>query len=265
METAEDDIDGLDTRVTALEQGGGGDISALAARVTQCEDDIDDLQSDMTSAQGSITTLQSTVAGHTSSISSIQSDVSGLDSDVSSLLTRMGDAETDIDSLEGRVTSTEGSLSSLSSTVAGHTTSIASLIAQLDGLYLDVITSTDSSEWTVGNWATRSCFMQCVVIHDGTSGIMIGSFGASSNSSTASSPVWPTLRLGTFTHWKIGSSSNEPYGPIKIVNNAWANAAAVVRLGTGGGLYWTFWTGVSGSLPAGEKVTGVFVFPVTRR
>lgn len=116
---AEDDIDALDTRVTALEQGGGGggDISALAARVTQCEEDIDDLQSDvsglgtrMTSAEGSITSLQGTVSGHTSSISTLQSDVSGL-------TTRVGDAEGDIDDLETDMTSAQGDITSLDTRV----------------------------------------------------------------------------------------------------------------------------------------------------
>lgn len=176
----------------------------------------------------------------------------------------LGESEGGGGDLENRVSTLESEVSDISGIVSGHTTSIASLIAQLDGLYLDIISSTDASEWTVGTWATQSCFMQCIVIHDGTNGIMIGSFGAASNSSTGTS-VWPTLRLGTFTHWKIGSSSNEPYCPIKVVNNAWANCAAVVRLGSAGGLYWTFWTGASGNLPAGEKVTGDFCFPVTKR
>lgn len=70
LSTAEGDIDDLDDRVTALEQGGGGD-PGLANRVTACENDIDDLQADMSAAQSDITALQTRLSTNESKINEV--------------------------------------------------------------------------------------------------------------------------------------------------------------------------------------------------
>jgi hypothetical protein len=226
MSSAESDISDLSSEVTQLNE----DIQDVASDVSSLSSTVSSLSTRLTTAEGTISSLSTTVAGHTSSISTLTSDVSSLTS----------------------------SLSTLSGIVSGHTT-------QLGGMTIEWIKNGDTSKVTAGTWATRTLGINAIVIHNGTRGIIMGSFSASSNSTT-STAAWAINRIAVFTEWKYDTSAGaESYSACRVVNAAWGNCSAVTRLGGAGALYWTFWSGASGTLPAGEMVTGNFIFPVARR
>jgi len=276
------DVSSLESSVSSLSTTVAGhtssisslqsDVSSLGTRMTTAEGTISTLSSDLSTLSGTVSSLSTTVAGHTSSISSLTS--------------RVASVEGSISSLEGRMTTAEGTISSLSTTVAGHTSSISTLTSdvssltsslstlsgivsghttQLGGMTIEWIKNGDTSKVTAGAWATRTLGINAIVIHNGTRGIIMGSFSASSNSTTPTT-TWAINRIAVFSEWKYDTNAGaEAYCACRVVNASWANCSAVTRLGGAGALYWTFWSGASGTLPAGEMVTGNFIFPVERR
>lgn len=147
-------------------------------------------------------------------------------------------------------------------------TNAAQALVQLGGVHIEHIHHTDEGTlWNAGTWASRSCSVNALVLYDEADdhGIMIGEFFATSNATTAST-AWSPNYIATFRDWKADTAEgHDAYGYLEIINNAWYNAGKHTRLDSNGRLYWEVFTGASGTLAAGEAVTGIFVTAVTKR
>ena len=109
-------------------------ITLLAQRVTDDEQDIANLTVTAQQISASVSSLQTTVGGHTTQIGQLQVTTQQITASVSSLTTTVNGHTTSISQLTITTNSISQSVSSLQTTVNGQTSQISTLRTDLDGI-----------------------------------------------------------------------------------------------------------------------------------
>lgn len=193
-----------------------------------------------------LATMQGTVASHTTQITTLQTDVATAQSTATSAGTAAAAAGT------------------TATTAAGNATQA---LTQLNNAHFYYIQNDEiNSKWSKSTWPTKACSFNAMVVFDDDTehGLLFGSFYAESNSTTSTN-AWQQLGLVTLSDWTIDSQEgHDDYCTVNVINGSWGAGLSIARM-TGNLIYWTPVVGISGTLAAGEAITGQLMFPVKRR
>lgn len=151
----------LDDRVAALEQGGGGEESGLADRVTALEQDaaetnerVSVVESSVESVQAQMAEANTQIEGLNTTISAIGSDITNLNGEVQTLISDVEDLKRGdsgvaqrIANVEARMATVESSIGNLNTAMTSFESRISSVEEQIEELEEDLTkhnTSVDS-------------------------------------------------------------------------------------------------------------------------